>query len=155
MTAIENTITKSNLIFAEFKAFQDLSHRDVCQLFGCSMQESMEWARGNAPAEIDRIALIANKVAERARLRGMSDTDIQYFEKQKENLLNEITEANNRIFSLNAIFTNFVHMSFLRRMLFLVFPSKTKKNINKLRMEFEKDLAMEGLTPELRWNWFD
>jgi len=122
MTAIENTITKPNLIFAEFKAFQCLTYRDVCQLFGCTMAESMEWARGNAPAEIDRIALIANKVAERARLRGMSDSDIQYFEKQKEALELKVVKAYNRTTLSNYVIAELATSTMLDRLIFLFSP---------------------------------
>jgi len=135
MSAIENTITKPNLIFAEFKAFQDLSYRDVCQLFGCTMQESMEWARGNAPADIDRIALIANKVAEKARLRGMSDTDIQYFEKQKEASEQENIQADKIIISLNTCIVKWLYMSFIDRLIFLVLPRKIQNKMNKVKYE--------------------
>lgn len=123
---IENTITKKNLIFAEFKAFQDLSYYEVCNLFGCTLQESMAWARGDAPEEIDRIALIANKVAEKARLRGMSDTDKQYFEKQKENLLCKLALSNRIVFKLNTSIENHLCMSLTERLIFLFNPRKIR-----------------------------
>lgn len=71
--ATENTIKDSFMAFAEFKAFQDLSYKDVCELFGCSMEKAKKWTKDGAPAEINYIAMIANKAAERARLRGMKE----------------------------------------------------------------------------------
>ncbi len=97
MTDISNKIKVSSVSFAQFKAFQDLCHRDIAAIFKCSIDDSIRWSNGNAPADITKIALIANYVAERARLRGMSETDIQYFEKQKRELEEEVADLKDTI----------------------------------------------------------
>jgi hypothetical protein len=99
MTDISNQIKSPGLAFAQFKSFQDLSHNDIAAIFKCSRDDSVQWSKGNVPDEITKIAVIANNVAERARLRGMSDTDIQYFEKQKSELEEEIKNLTDDLWS--------------------------------------------------------
>jgi len=82
-------MSDKNLTFATFKARNDLSHNDIANLFNCSVLQSRAWAEGDAPGEINRIADIAGKVADIAKKKGMTDSDIQYYEKDKENYIKE------------------------------------------------------------------
>lgn len=76
-----------NLVFAQFKATQDLSVMDLSLMFMRSKSIIKDWLKDGAPASVNFTALIANQLAERGKRLGMGDTDIQYFEKEKENIL--------------------------------------------------------------------
>lgn len=78
-----------SLVFAHFKSTQGLSYRDICTLFCCSMKEAKDWERGNAPDEVNQIALIVNEIQERLKIADMSDIDRQLFEHRSEKLTNE------------------------------------------------------------------
>lgn len=87
----------TGLAFAQFKANQSLSHKEICQIFGCDLTRSKEWAQGYAPAHINEIAILLNKVLEFCKQKNMSDTDSQYFEKEKSKVVKENEELKLRI----------------------------------------------------------
>ena len=93
------------LVFPKFKARNDLSYGDVSRIFGVSILTARAWSEGDAPDEIIRIALIAGVVAEKAKNEGMTDSDKQYYEKDKADYIGEaeyeINRLRNRIDGIN------------------------------------------------------
>ena len=82
-------MSQDNLDFATFKSRMDLSHNDIARIFGVSVLQSRAWAEGNATDDINRIARVALEVGVLAKSRGMTDADIQYYQKDKENYIKE------------------------------------------------------------------
>ena len=82
-------MSQGNLDFATFKSRMDLSHNDISSIFGVSVLQSRAWAEGDAPEDINRIARIANAVGGIVKEKGLTDSDRQYYEKDKENYIKE------------------------------------------------------------------
>ena len=81
-----------SLAFAQFKSNQGLSHKEICDLFGCSLEESKAWSSGYAPSYVNEVAILGNSILEKAKLKSMSDVDRQHFEHRAE-LLEKENEA--------------------------------------------------------------
>ena len=103
--ATYNDLGDDNLSFARFKAYQDLSHKDVSELFGVDIPTSRTWADGSPTDDATRIAKIAHAIANRARTEGPTSSELQYRDKHIETLNAQLCTAQADISALKLVNT--------------------------------------------------
>lgn len=91
---IDLKMTPGNLVLAQFKANNGLSHSDIVNIFRCTLEQSKQWSESGAPDSVN----ITIQACEGAIVRwrqasgAFSDIDRQLYESQIEQLQRSIQD---------------------------------------------------------------